>query len=541
MTDGLIFKLADSPEEFEQIHRLNYRTFAEEVGQYHADGSGVLVDRFHGKNRYFIALENGSVVGMVAANDQPPFSVESRLTDPATLRSLRGPLLEVRLLALEPSRRRRMILAGIVWELYKYARGRGHSHLVISGVTSRANMYLRLGFRALGPAVSSGAASFIPMTLNLDDPPQSFVRAAQLFLDHKTRPRSSAMLSLMPGPVEVSLPVREAFARRPISHRCPEFLEAYERVRSRLSALGSGMKVALMVGGGTTANDAVALQWSAMVGNRPGVVLANGEFGNRLVGQAGRASLNHTALRWPWGTPWDFNEIEDAIRSGARWIWATHLETSTGMLNDVSALLRLARHRGVRVCLDCVSSIGAVPLELDGVSLVTGVAGKAIGSYPGLAFVFASRQALEEIRGGVYPCSMDIRSAIEHRGPQFTTPSPQLFALDKALALDYATPDLFCARFERYYELGLFVRNHLRKLGLTPLVEESHAAPSITTFQAPCDDFVARCRDLGYEIAGESGYLRERSWAQIGVMGGVQEGDLTRLFEELQRNRLITA
>ena len=93
MPGKLIFKRAETAAEFDQIHRLNYRTFAEEVQQYAPDGTGVLVDRFHDKNVYYIAVENGRVLGMVAANDQPPFSVEKRVPDPASLDALGGPLL----------------------------------------------------------------------------------------------------------------------------------------------------------------------------------------------------------------------------------------------------------------------------------------------------------------------------------------------------------------------------------------------------------------------------------------------------------------
>src|ERR1700693_4513576 len=120
MQGNLIFKTAETAAEFDQIHRLNYRTLAEEIQQYSPDGTGVLVDRFHDKNLYYIAVENGRVLGMVAANDQPPFSVEKGLQDAASLRALGGPLLEVRLLALEPDSRHRMILGCLLWELYCY-------------------------------------------------------------------------------------------------------------------------------------------------------------------------------------------------------------------------------------------------------------------------------------------------------------------------------------------------------------------------------------------------------------------------------------
>src|ERR1700724_1127801 len=141
MQGKLIFKRAETAAEFEQIHRLNYRTFAEEIQQYAPDGTGVLVDRFHDKNIYYIAVENGRVLGMVAANDQPPFSVEKRLPDSSILSALGGSLLEVRLLAIEPDCRHRPILACLLWELYCHARSRRYSHLVISGITGNLEMY----------------------------------------------------------------------------------------------------------------------------------------------------------------------------------------------------------------------------------------------------------------------------------------------------------------------------------------------------------------------------------------------------------------
>src|SRR5262249_16391229 len=45
-----VFKQAESPEEFAQIHALNYRTFVGEIPHDAAPGNGVLVDKFHGKN-----------------------------------------------------------------------------------------------------------------------------------------------------------------------------------------------------------------------------------------------------------------------------------------------------------------------------------------------------------------------------------------------------------------------------------------------------------------------------------------------------------
>jgi len=540
MPGNLIFKQAETAAEFDQIHQLNYRTFAEEVQQYVPDGSGVLVDRFHDKNVYFIAVENGRVLGMVAANDQPPFSVEKRLPDSASLEALGGPLFEVRLLALEPDSRHSMILGCLLWELYRYASKRGYSHAVISGITRNLEMYERIGFQALGPAVGSGDASFVPMALSLQNPPKHLERHTKAFLAREARQARQArttgppLINLMPGPVEISADVRQAFARPPVSHRSLEFVNAYERTRETLGHLSGGLNVAVMVGSGTTANDCVAMHLRAAFQDAPGLMLVNGEFGERLVGQASRAGLRFRALRWRWGSPWDLEEVASALTEPPAWIWAVHLETSTGVLNRVPELISLASSRGVRVALDCVSSVGAVPLPEQGVWMSTGVSGKSLGAYAGLAFVFASPQALDQTSGASFPASMDVAAAAAQSGPQFTVASPLLFALETAMA-PYGSAETERERWAHQQNLGHSVRSQLRRMGIQPLPAEQDAAPCVTTFPIPSDSFVEKCRRAGFELGSESGYLLKRRWAQIATMGAVDCADLDRLFAGLRQ------
>jgi aspartate aminotransferase-like enzyme/N-acyl-L-homoserine lactone synthetase len=549
MPGKLIFKTAETAAEFDQIHRLNYRTFAEEVQQYVPDGTGILVDRFHDKNIYHIAVEDGRVLGMVAANDQPPFSVEKRLPDSASLDALGGPLLEIRLLALEPDSRHSMILGCLLWELYRYASKRGYSHAVISGITRNLEMYQRIGFQALGPAVGSGDASFVPMALSLQNPPKHLERHTKAFLAREARQARQArtteppLINLMPGPVEIAPAVRQAFARPPVSHRSLEFVDAYERTRETLHHLSRGLNVAVMVGSGTTANDCVAMHLRAAFQDAPGLVLVNGEFGERLVGQASRAGLRFRALRWRWGSPWNLAEIDDEINGALTqppaWIWAVHLETSTGVLNRVPELVSLvsslASSRGASVALDCVSSLGAVPLPEQGVWMSTGVSGKSLGAYAGLAFVFASPQALEQTSRASFPASMDVAAAAAQSGPQFTVASPLLFALESALT-PYASTETARERWAHQQNLGRSVRSQLRRMGIQPLAADQDAAPCVTTFPIPSDSFMEEGRRAGFELGSESGYLLKRRWAQIATMGAVDCADLDRLFAGLRQD-----
>jgi hypothetical protein len=166
------FKLAKEPEEIEQIHRLLYRIFVLEIGRYPDSGTGHHVDKFHHKNTYIIAVRDGTVQGMMAVHDQPPFSVADALPGKEVLDRLCPKLLEVRLLAVEWEKRGRQILAGFMWALHQYVVGKGYQYLAISGLRERQRMYLKMGFRPLGPPVRRGQAYFVPMLLDRAELPE---------------------------------------------------------------------------------------------------------------------------------------------------------------------------------------------------------------------------------------------------------------------------------------------------------------------------------------------------------------------------------
>ncbi len=166
-------------EDFAQIWRLNHRAFADELAQHEPTEDGLLVDRFEAKSRYFIALQGRDVVGMVCISITPPFSVESRLADTAILDTLQHPLIEIRLLAIDPGHRSKLVMAGLLARMMRDILVHPAGTLLISGVTGRVEMYERFGFRPLGPPVPSGRASFVPMALSLADLPDFVLRGLE--------------------------------------------------------------------------------------------------------------------------------------------------------------------------------------------------------------------------------------------------------------------------------------------------------------------------------------------------------------------------
>jgi aspartate aminotransferase-like enzyme len=270
-----------------------------------------------------------------------------------------------------------------------------------------------------------------------------------------------------------------------------------------------------------------------------GVMLINGEFGDRLARQATRFGLQPRVLAWPWGKAWDLDRVDAALAEEPEgsWVWGVHQESSTGVLNDLSGLVHVAQRRGMRVCVDCISSLGAVPLDLRDVYLATGATGKSLGSYAGAALIFADGKALARIDRKQVPSYFDVSAALDSEGPCYTFPSPTLLALEAALQ-EYATHERAQATFARYHELGGFVRTQLRRLGLAPLADDDCASPVVTTFAPPGESsvaFVARCRAWGYAIGGESQYLAQRRLVQIATMGAITRERFEGLFDHLER------
>ena len=58
-------------------------------------------------------------------------------------------------------------------------------------------------------------------------------------------------------------------------------------------------QVEILLGSGSLANDALAAQLS--LEEKPGLVVANGEFGERLADHARRFGLSFDLVQYPWG------------------------------------------------------------------------------------------------------------------------------------------------------------------------------------------------------------------------------------------------
>lgn len=292
---------------------------------------------------------------------------------------------------------------------------RGCDLAVLSGTTRALEMYRRMGCVPFGPLTGEPGAQFQPMYLTLEDG----LRQSWTGLSGTGQPEN-----LLPGPVSVAPEVAAAFGRPPAYHRSPEHQAVVDGLHRRLASFVHVRHAQLLLGSGTVANDAVAAQLRLL--DRPGVVLAYGEFGERLADHAARSGLDHQVLAGPWGAPLPWAAIEDAVAAlpAGGWLWTVHCETSTGQLLDLPRLTSLCAAAGVRLCVDAISSVGTVPVDLSGAYLSTGTSGKALGGYPGLSMVFL--RELPRPSPGLIPGTSTWAAMPRRAGSR--TPSPRTWS-----------------------------------------------------------------------------------------------------------------
>jgi len=527
----LVFKVATEPWEFDEIHKLNYKTFVEEIPQHSASPDQRLIDKFHKENTYIVCTRGKSLVGMITVRGQRPFSLDQKLDNLDELMPRNRKVCEIRLLAVKPEARNGVIFKNLMEKTAEYCMGEGFDTAVISGTTRQLKLYKHIGFVPFGPLVGTEEAPYQPMYLTLEafrETLSRFGQEAKVLFEEMASKNGELKepANLLPGPVEMHSSVKEAITGPAISTRAKGFMDSFERVKKLLLEISQSKSVEVFLGSGTLANDVMTGQLS-LIGGR-GLVLADGEFGERLIDHAERFRLDFHAIRKNWGEKITVEDVEKALDAdrAIKWCLFTHCETSTGVLHDLDGITAACKKRGAAVAVDCISSLATVKLSLERVDFATSLSGKAIGGYPGLSFVFYNGEVKSQ--PGKLPRYLDLGRYAEKHGLPYTQ-SSNLFA---ALAAALSRIDLE-KKIHEIEEISQTVRARLEENGLDILVPREDSTPAVFTIVLPREissreigDELAR---TGYLVSYMSEYLLSRNWIQICILGEIKKSETEAL------------
>lgn len=519
----LTFKIASEPEEMEQIHQLNYDTFVEEIPQHQQNKSRRLIDKFDKENIYIIAKDNDVVIGMIAVRANRPFSLDHKLHNLDDYLPKDANPCEVRLLSVKREYRKSRVFYQLVNLLVSYCLKKDYNIALISGTDRQIMLYKKIGFEPFAHMVGTEKARFQPMYLTKEN----FETTSKAFTKLMTqKKKQSKLLNFLPGPVLVSNEVEQAFRKTTISHRSIDFINEMKAVRTKLCELVHAKNAQLIVGTGTLANDLVAAQIKKLPGK--GLIMANGEFGYRLIDHAERMGLKHYTLKKEWHDGVSIEEIEDFLKThrDVSWIWTVHCETSTGYLYDLHRIIELTKKHQIKLCVDACSSVGIVPIDFKDVYLASTVSGKGLGSYPGLAIVFHKEPV---VPNNEIPRYLDLGQYAVADSIPYTHSSSLVSALHEAVNK---------VDVENRHILANSARKMLTSAGYMVLGNEGYS-PGILTIALPdflsSQDIGDKLRENGIIISYESHYLRERNWIQFAFMGELTMTEFESAFSVLQQ------
>ena len=528
----LTFKIADKEWEFSEIHKLNYETFVEEIPQHRINSKKCLVDKFHDENSYIICLRDNYIAGMIAIRDKRPFSLDGKLQNLDDYLPKSTSVCEIRLLSIKKEDRKRKVIQGLFKYLAEYCEEKNYDLALISATTTQERLYEALGFQPFGPVVGTNGAIYQPMFLT----PSSyfnFKKKSKILDGQDGAQKSPNRILFQPGPVGIKAEVVNEFVKMPISHRSAEFVELFKDTREKLCEITNSVYSQILMGSGTLSNDLVAAHLSTLGGK--GMILTNGEFGDRLINHATGFKLDFDTIREEWGEAFDYNMIKEKVDlESYDWIWFVHCETSTGVLNDLDLLREICIECNIKLCADCISSIGNVKLDLSGVYLATGSSGKGLASYPGLCFVFHNNRVSPD---PAIPQYFDLGNYSISEGVPYTVSSNLLSALNRSLQLIDVEKNIEIA--DSFSDI---IRSRLDTSGIEIVNAKAISCPSIITFRIGSNkSSVAVGEQLEKKnvfLSYRSNYLYERNLMQFALMGEYSKTGLE--FSLLQLEKLLS-
>lgn len=337
---------------------------------------------------------------------------------------------------------------------------------------------------------------------------------------------------LGPGPSIVPARVLSALARPTVGYMDPTYLGLMERLQEQLRWLFQTENRTTFA---VTGSGSAAMECAIMNLVEPGeraLCCVHGFFGERMRLMLERAGAQVTVVEAPWGEPIDPAAVDQAMSdiSGASLLTVVHGETSTGVVQDVRELARIARRHGALLLVDTVASLGSVPFLTDewGVDAVYTGSQKCLSAPPGISPVTFGPHAIGKIRKRKAPVNswnLDVGlilkywerpAAYHHTGPINLT-----YALHEALNL--LAEEGLASRAARTEITARALWAGLEAMGLKLVVAAPHRLTTLTTVRSPEGVDEARVRkrlleEFDIEIAGGLGSLAGKAW-RVGLMG----------------------
>lgn len=348
---------------------------------------------------------------------------------------------------------------------------------------------------------------------------------------------------LNPGPATTTDTVKMAQVVPDICPREKEFGRIMKEMGEDLVRIVHGRTedyvAVLFCGSGTICMD-VALN-SLLEEGKKALVIQNGSYSERGCEILRSYNLPLIELKQPLDAPPDLKLVEDTLKQNpdVGYVYMTHHETGSGLLNPIRETGALAHRYGAFFITDTTSSYAMIPINVyeDNIDFCMSSAQKGIMGMTGLSFVIGRKELIE--RSAAFPrrsyyCNLYLQyQYIEKTGQMhFTPPVQTIYAARQALKEYFAEGE--AEKWKRHQRVMDAIHKGEEELGLREAVKREYQSGLVSAVLYPEDpawdfdkvhDF---CYERGFTIY--PGKIEKAGTFRLCALGAIDEGDIRDFF-----------
>jgi alanine-glyoxylate transaminase/serine-glyoxylate transaminase/serine-pyruvate transaminase len=336
---------------------------------------------------------------------------------------------------------------------------------------------------------------------------------------------------LGPGPSDIHPRVLQAIGKNTVGHLDPYYLQLMDASQKMLRAL---FRTENRMTFSVSATGSAGMEATVVNLIEPGdsmIVCANGVFGARMCDVAERAGAQVTKVERPWGEVFTPEDLKEALaKAKPKVVGIVMAETSTGAWQPIEEISKIVHDSGAMLLVDAVTSLGGVPVEVDGweIDAIYSGSQKCLSCPPGLAPVSFNERAMKTIlsrKTKVQSWYLDVTMLASYWGSDrvyhHTAPINMSYALYEALQIIHEEGLEKC--FARHMLNHQALKAGLSALHIEYSAQEGHQLPMLNAVRIPAGVDDARVRSdllnrFGIEIGSGLGAFKGKVW-RIGLMG----------------------
>ncbi len=351
---------------------------------------------------------------------------------------------------------------------------------------------------------------------------------------------------LNPGPATTTDSVKWAQVVPDICPREKEFGDLMEFCATEITRfVGDPEHYATVLFGGSGTATVEAILSSVIPEEGKILIIDNGAYGKRMCQITAVYKINTVVFKSSSIQALDMAALEEVLNNGEglTHLAMIHHETTTGLLNDITAVGKLCAQYKLSFIVDSMSGFAAIPVDMKAMNIdyLAASSNKNIQGMAGIGFAICAKTALENIKS-IAPRNLYLNLYAQYvyfektHQTRFTPPVQTFYALKQAIVETKA--ETIEKRFERYSRSWETLLEGVGALGLEYLVDKEHHSRIITSIIEPntakydFDEMHDFFFEKGFTIY--PGKINNYNTFRISNIGQIDHTDITAFLEVLK-------